>query len=96
MVAQVSTVAEPVDSVSHQIKANCTKWLPSSEKAWPVQMMKNGTMDCACACLATLSESLTLTFPLFAHQFLSKVDECSANQQCGLIPKANSTRFGGM
>jgi hypothetical protein len=88
MVAKVSTVAEPVDSVSHQIKANCTKWLPSSEKAWPVQMMKNGTMDCACARLATLSVLLTLTFQLFAHEFLSKVDECSANQQCGLNPQS--------
>ncbi len=41
MDAIVSTMAEPVSTVSHQMSANCTSWLPSSENAWPVQTEKN-------------------------------------------------------
>ena len=33
IVAVAKTVAEPVDAVSHQTKANCTRLLPSSENA---------------------------------------------------------------
>jgi hypothetical protein len=40
--AVASTVADPVILVSHQIKANCTSWLPSSENACPVQIVKKG------------------------------------------------------
>jgi hypothetical protein len=35
-----NTAAEPVLSVSHQMSANCTSALPTSEKACPVQMAK--------------------------------------------------------
>ena len=40
-VAVASTVAEPVLLVSHQTRANCTSDEPTSEKACPVQMVKN-------------------------------------------------------
>jgi len=40
MLAVASTVAEPVACVSHHTKANCTNWLPKSEKACPTQMGK--------------------------------------------------------
>jgi hypothetical protein len=35
-------VALSVVLVSHQIRANCTIWLPSKEIACPVQIVKNG------------------------------------------------------
>jgi hypothetical protein len=35
-----STVAEPVVCVSHQMIAKDTSWLPSSENAWAVHMVK--------------------------------------------------------
>jgi hypothetical protein len=44
-VAVASTVAEPVNWVSHQTRANWTTWLPISEIAWPVQMTKKGVID---------------------------------------------------
>ena len=40
--AMASTVAEPVCSVIHQIRANWAILLPSREKACPVQMVKKG------------------------------------------------------
>ncbi|KAF5065838.1 hypothetical protein DSECCO2_270050 [anaerobic digester metagenome] len=39
-VPRASTVAEPVSTVSHQTRANCTRALPTREKAWPPQMVK--------------------------------------------------------
>lgn len=40
--AVANTVAEPVNWVSHQTRANWTTLLPVSEKIWPTQMVKNG------------------------------------------------------
>ncbi len=40
--AVASTVADPVCLVRYQIRANWTSWLPRSEIACPVQMVKNG------------------------------------------------------
>ena len=34
------TTADPVDCVSHHATAKCTIWLPISENAWPIQMVK--------------------------------------------------------
>ena len=39
-VAVASTVAEPVDWVSHHTRANCTRPLPSNENACPPQIVK--------------------------------------------------------
>jgi hypothetical protein len=41
IVAVASTVAEPVNWVSHHTSANWTTLLPINEKACPVQMVKN-------------------------------------------------------
>jgi hypothetical protein len=41
VVARASVCAEPVVSVNHQIRANCTSALPTREKACPVQIAKN-------------------------------------------------------
>ena len=43
--AAASAVAEPVDWVTYQIRANCTRLLPNSENACPVQTTKNGRME---------------------------------------------------
>ena len=40
--AVANTVAEPVLSVSHQIRANCTSSLPKSEIACALHTVKNG------------------------------------------------------
>jgi hypothetical protein len=45
VVANASTVADPVLLVSHQASANCTNSLPNHEQAWPVQMIRNGRID---------------------------------------------------
>lgn len=42
MVAEANTVTEWVVWVSHQTRANCTRPLPSSEKTYPLQIIKNG------------------------------------------------------
>ena len=42
------TVGEPVRWVSHQMRANCTNWLPSREKACPIQSVKNGLREVGC------------------------------------------------
>ena len=43
-VAVARMVADPLVSVSHQISANWTAWLPTRESDWPVQRMKKGRM----------------------------------------------------
>ena len=43
--ALASTVAEPVERVSHQMRAKCTNMLPSQEKAYPIQMVKKGVFQ---------------------------------------------------
>ena len=51
--AIASTVPEPLVLVSHQISANCTSWLPSSDSACPPQMVKNfGAQVLACVFVA--------------------------------------------
>ena len=42
MVAVASTVAESVNLVSHQTRANWATLLPINENCCPVQMVKNG------------------------------------------------------
>ena len=39
LVAVARMVAEPVVSVSHQVRAKRTRRLPASEMAWPLQMV---------------------------------------------------------
>lgn len=41
-------VADPLVSVSHQISANWTAWLPIKESDWPVQRMKKGRIGRSC------------------------------------------------
>jgi hypothetical protein len=58
IIAVASTVAEPVNWVSHHTNANWATLLPIKEKAWPVQITKNGAMDLVgCGCASFISRS---------------------------------------
>ena len=39
--AVARTVAEPVSLVTHQMRANCAATEPTSDRDWPVQIVKN-------------------------------------------------------
>ena len=39
-VAVLRMAGEPLCCVSHQTSANCEAWLPTSERAWPDQMVQ--------------------------------------------------------
>ena len=54
-----STVAEPVCCVSHQIRENCTSWLPSREKTCPTHRVRNGRRERGCVALASVIKSST-------------------------------------
>ncbi len=96
--AKVNIVAEPVSTVSHQIRANCTSWLPNSEKAWPVQTVKNR--------LAHMSFSTIL--PLCSHYpvartskgFVVSADDHAMSRRvtiprpCRRIPNRTAPRAG--
>jgi len=61
-VASASTVAEPVVSVTHQIRANIATRLPRSDSAWPPQMVKNGARQ---ALEDDGVAAVDMVFPLF-------------------------------
>jgi len=43
-------VAEPVDSATHHTSTHWTTWLPTSEKAWPIQMVTKWMLPFGWAC----------------------------------------------
>ena len=53
--AVASTVAEPVSWVSHQIKANCTAWLPTRESDCPENRIQKGLMELVVVFMVTFS-----------------------------------------
>jgi hypothetical protein len=58
-VAVARTVADRVEWVNHQIRANCTNWLPRREKACPVHITKKDFRQLEFCSLVTLVSNIT-------------------------------------
>ena len=69
MEENVSTVAEPVLTVSHQISANWTIWLPRIENACPNQMVKKFSAQRGGSLLGRISIHASNSLVNYMHNY---------------------------
>jgi hypothetical protein len=95
IVAKASTVAEPVVLVSHQTSANWTSWLPTKEKACPVQITKNEVrgLDCLSSSILPIpSMDLPRDSPLLLAREVTLLGRSSLRLAFQTVPELDGQR----